>query len=144
MTYDSGGHLTGQEIRLLEIIPSKSVSDLLQCRLIRIRLDETDQYPYEALSYVWGNVANIAEIYCNEELISVTLNLADALNKLRLPQKSRFIWADALCIDQNSISEKNCQIPLMGKIYSRARRVVVWLGAFESDGPESIQEIVKT
>ncbi|KAL2264610.1 hypothetical protein VTJ83DRAFT_7120 [Remersonia thermophila] len=39
------------------------------------------------------------------------------------------LWIDALCIDQsNSTQEKATQIPLMGEIYSRAARVVSWLG----------------
>jgi hypothetical protein len=40
------------------------------------------------------------------------------------------LWIDALCIDQsNSTQEKATQIPLMGEIYSRAARVLGWLGA---------------
>jgi hypothetical protein len=39
------------------------------------------------------------------------------------------LWVDAICIDQsNSTQEKATQIPLMGEIYSRAGRVLAWLG----------------
>lgn len=37
-------------------------------------------------------------------------------------------WIDAICIDQDNKEEKACQIPLMGEIYSRASRVLGWLG----------------
>ncbi len=41
------------------------------------------------------------------------------------------LWIDAVCIDQGNAAEKAAQIPLMGEVYSRAARVVGWLGAAE-------------
>ncbi|KAJ8132815.1 hypothetical protein O1611_g808 [Lasiodiplodia mahajangana] len=38
------------------------------------------------------------------------------------------IWIDALCINQDDLSEKSHQIQLMGDIYKRAHRVFSWLG----------------
>lgn len=43
-------------------------------------------------------------------------------------QEHRFLWIDAICIDQSRVEERNHQVAMMGKIYSRARRVLVWLG----------------
>jgi hypothetical protein len=37
-------------------------------------------------------------------------------------------WIDALCINQKSNKERGHQVQLMGDIYSRASKVVVWLG----------------
>ncbi|GAB1317001.1 Heterokaryon incompatibility domain-containing protein [Madurella fahalii] len=45
------------------------------------------------------------------------------------------LWIDAVCIDQDNPPEKATQIPLMGEIYSRAGRVLAWLGADESRLP---------
>jgi hypothetical protein len=100
-------------------------------------------HPYEALSYVWGDEKMRANILCDGQIVSVALSLFDALKRLRLPQESRFIWADALCINQNNSSEKSCQIPLMGKIYSMAVRVVVWLGTFDLEPCKGDLETVK-
>jgi hypothetical protein len=125
---DHSGPLKTQEIRLLELYPSTNDCDAIQCRLFRVTLEAGRVHPYEALSYVWGDATMRADVYCNGQLISVTPNLYDALNRLRLLQESRFIWADAICIDQSNSAEKSCQIPLMGKIYSLADKVVVWLG----------------
>jgi hypothetical protein len=46
-----------------------------------------------------------------------------------------FLWADAICIDQGNVEERCFQVTLMGEIYSRAERVVLWLGpeAMQSD-----------
>jgi hypothetical protein len=47
---------------------------------------------------------------------------------LRLPKSTRIVWTDAICINQKDNEEKSYQVPLMGSIYSLARRVVVWMG----------------
>lgn len=38
-----------------------------------------------------------------------------------------FFWIDTLCIDQQSIAERNHQVRWMSEIYRGASRVVVWL-----------------
>jgi hypothetical protein len=143
-TVDAHEPLTGQEIRLLEVFPSDVASDTLRCRRLRIDLDEIRTYPYEALSYVWGDENGRTDITCDGQRVSVTNSLASALKRLRLPQTSRLIWADAICIDQNNYSEKNCQLPLMGKIYSMAERVMVWLGEVESSQAEGVSHTVSS
>lgn len=37
-------------------------------------------------------------------------------------------WVDAICINQNDMSERNEQVPRMGDIYSMASRVWIWIG----------------
>lgn len=39
---------------------------------------------------------------------------------------------DSICIDQNSIEERNHQVKLMGNVYQRASRVLIWLGEEDS------------
>ena len=52
------------------------------------------------------------------------------------------LWADAVCIDQKNPAEKNVQVPLMGLIYRKAVRVVVWLGIEEVDkGLDELERI---
>lgn len=58
----------------------------------------------------------------------ITSNLLDVLRRLRNPDNSIILWADALCIDQNNLSERAEQVKLMGLIYWKARRIHVWLG----------------
>jgi hypothetical protein len=45
------------------------------------------------------------------------------------------LWVDAICIDQkkdkDSTWERNQQVKLMGEIYVKAVRVLVWLGPAE-------------
>jgi hypothetical protein len=51
-----------------------------------------------------------------------------ALKAIRLTDKHRNIWIDALSIDQTNTIERNHQVQMMGNIYKDAERVVVWLG----------------
>ncbi|KAF2029388.1 hypothetical protein EK21DRAFT_67686, partial [Setomelanomma holmii] len=61
---------------------------------------------YEVLSYVWGSTTELRTITCNGYETSITRNLHDALLRSRLPTETRYIWADALCVDQSSNEEK--------------------------------------
>jgi len=61
-----------------------------------------------------------------------TKNLRDALVGLALAPGLElggcWVWADAICIDQEDMKEKVVQVGMMGEIYERAEGVVVWLG----------------
>lgn len=51
-----------------------------------------------------------------------------ALKFLRRSEVDRYLWIDALCIDQSSLQERSDQVAKMGMIYREAATVVVWLG----------------
>lgn len=51
------------------------------------------------------------------------------------------MWADALCIDQHNDGEKAIQIRLMGRIYSQAECVAIWLGP-EADESELATQLL--
>jgi hypothetical protein len=97
----------------------------LRCSL---RTYEIGKAQYEALSYVWGSAVRNRRIYCDGHTIKITTNLCDALQKLRSPTDVRAIWADSVCINQGDVEEKGQQVAIMGQIYSRALRVLIYLG----------------
>ena len=43
-------------------------------------------------------------------------------------KQNHAIWIDSICISQHDDDEKTAQVKMMGDIYQRATRVVVWLG----------------
>lgn len=111
--------------RLLTTLPG-SGDDPLVCRL---RSADINAYAtYDALSYTWGDHNDKRMILVNAEPFSVTTNLEDALRALRLSDRPRELWVDAICINQADLQEKAAQIPEMGHIYRNAHRVVIWLG----------------
>jgi hypothetical protein len=64
----------------------------------------------------------------NGSKMTVTKNAYLALRDLRYQEKDRILWIDALCIDQNDDKERGEQVQQMGSIYSKAERVIIWLG----------------
>jgi hypothetical protein len=119
-------HLRGRRsIRVLELLPDRQGAPL-RCHMREVSLDENPVY--EAISYVWGRPDFIEQISCGDEVISITKSCSHVLHHLRARKRSRHLWIDACCIDQNSDQERNHQVGLMGDIYSNARRTLVWLG----------------
>jgi hypothetical protein len=47
---------------------------------------------------------------------------------MRLQGQFRVYWIDAICINQDSVLERNHQVQMMRQIYSNAESVSVWLG----------------
>ncbi len=62
----------------------------------------------------------------------VTENLVTALLRFRNLTNQRVLWIDSICIDQNAIEERNHQVKLMGNVYQRGSRVLIWLGEEDS------------
>lgn len=124
-------HELGQEIRLL-VLNAGDPSDSLTCEIINVNLE--DNPIYEALSYTWadqnGDTTLSQEIVCasNKTVISITKNCESALRALRQKGRRRPLWVDAICINQSDLSERNHQIGFMGKIYSEASQVLIYLG----------------
>ena len=97
----------------------------LELELKEVPLDSAQSY--EALSYTWDGQAPDRPIKCHGRTLRITKNCERAL--LRLRKKSdRCLWIDSICIDQQSVQEKNTQVPLMAEIYTKCRKVLVWLG----------------
>ncbi|KIM99285.1 hypothetical protein OIDMADRAFT_92791, partial [Oidiodendron maius Zn] len=76
----------------------------------------------------WGNDKDTRPIVINGCYHDVTINLYKALNRLKFESSPRLIWADAICINQSDIKEKQHQIEIMADIYERAKTVIMWLG----------------
>jgi hypothetical protein len=83
---------------------------------------------YEALSYVWGDPTVTKEIRLSGKPFHITTNLESALQRLRLSNATRYLWVDAICIDQTNLPERSGQVQMMAKIFSGAASVLVWLG----------------
>lgn len=87
---------------------------------------------YFALSYTWGSPENKATILLDGHEFKVTRNLEDALRSLRdckvLPEQG-LLWVDALCINQDDLSERASEVQRMQSIYVSAVDSIVYLGS---------------
>ncbi|KAI0172455.1 HET-domain-containing protein [Hypoxylon sp. FL1284] len=134
------------EIRMLQIHPSWRSFSRIKCSLVIADLDDLDSEAvpfgfYEALSYTWGDATGKVTIQLDGCSFEVTRNLAAALRRLRAKKGSRYLWVDAVCINQADEQERNSQVALMGHVYRRAEQVLIWLGP-EADGSKAAMKLV--
>jgi hypothetical protein len=112
--------------RLLKLL--KDQGRELECELFPQSLSDNKHVPYEALSYVWGSAELVECIILDQKRHWITDNLYSALQCLRLHDRDRYLWIDAICIDQANKEEQGSQVQQMGKIFSSAEGVLFWLG----------------
>ncbi|KAK4214170.1 heterokaryon incompatibility protein-domain-containing protein [Rhypophila decipiens] len=127
----------GPYIRLLHLRPGTDKDAPIEAKLDIVPLHH-EHSNFEALSYFWGQeldrdglklqYAIPGDNGSTEAEIGITANLAVALRHLRYPDRTRILWVDAVCINQNHIIEKTSQVSIMNRIYRRAQRVLIWMG----------------
>lgn len=111
-------------IRLLTLYP-REPDGPVRCSLRVVQLSQ-EVNSYTALSYVWGAPAPNQPIVLNGKRFTVRQNLYDFF--CSRPGNEGSYWIDAICINQEAITERNQQVAMMNRIYSGARIVYAWLG----------------
>ena len=82
---------------------------------------------YETISYVWGDNKRIRNLNLAKETLPITESISKAIPLLSPHSKTGYLWIDQLCINQDDIPERNRQVQLMGEVYSRSMRTLVYL-----------------
>src|SRR5437667_4187491 len=119
---------------MLTLYPG-ALDDPLEAKLEFFNIASTEKY--ETISYVWGQPNRCHEIICNGCRLGLTASLHDFLRRVRQPNRQRRLWADQICIDQESDEERSQQIQFMNRIYKNASHVLVWLGLDDQTMAES-------
>lgn len=113
--------------------------DVLQNRLMKI----TSGSRYFALSYVWGEVKMPHTTSSNRrqlerpnglQYIQVPPVIRDSMELVRRLGE-RYLWVDALCIEQDNPSQKHSQISQMDIVYSQAIATIVALSGLDAESP---------
>ncbi|KIW53558.1 hypothetical protein PV05_09118 [Exophiala xenobiotica] len=133
--------LAETQIRLIELFPGARGEGL---RAILHSVDLVSSPAFDALSYVWGNREVQDTIILGDDSFKrerISASVHAALTELRRPDTSRFIWVDALCIDQHNILERNHQVRIMGTIFASAAQVIIWLGEATEHSKSGIQTL---
>ena len=129
----------GDSVRLLRLCAG-SGADALRAKL---EVHDLQSWPvYECVSYTWGDAANCESITVKGVDLTIRKHLWEILSLLRLRQQDRMLWVDALCISQSSTAEKNSQVSKIGRIFSRASKVLVWLGRNVDDSEPLLSMIM--
>ncbi|KAI6554237.1 hypothetical protein MCOR04_010598 [Pyricularia oryzae] len=119
------------EIRLLALDPAKRRDTPLSASLVHRRRSEAIE-EYSAVSYVWGQEKSIRSLEISDgsdtSYLRITPTVDVLLRYLRKTKKLRYLWIDAICLNQEDEAEKAHQVPQMDRIYSGADQVRIWLG----------------
>lgn len=127
--------LSGTDIRYVSVLPYNDVVGMVECQMWQAPLEAMKKY--RALSYSWGAPPTTHRILLAGQQFPVTENLSaylhhasrDPLVRSLHEKGLKFrIWIDALCIDQDNMTERNAQVLRMRDIYSLSVVVIVWLG----------------
>ncbi|OQV02024.1 hypothetical protein CLAIMM_07281 [Cladophialophora immunda] len=136
----------GPCLRYVVLKPGAS-SDPLACQLLTSDIHQIPEF--EAVSYPWGSLDKVSTIQVQRGqsqhswALGITANLDRVLRRLRHSGHERVIWVDQLSIDQSNNDEKSHQVRLMGQIYRKAKRVLVWLGDSVEDGANAASLITE-
>lgn len=126
------------EIRLLRLqrphrsrIPllRRSRSCVAECQIKHFRLGRAP--PYTALSYCWGSSLRMNSVLVNRRPLATTQNLSSYIEHATRSQSDeppRYLWIDAICINQADVSERSKQVLKMKRIYEEAESIDIWLG----------------
>ena len=148
--YRYSGLTSSNSIRLIEL-KTDVTSPWSNITLSMKTIDNIQQAPdYDALSYTWGyaltpysrkdgsewgmDAVRRYPIIIDGQVLDITTNLLDALHALAntdvqiFARKSKYIWIDSICINQEDLLERAAQVSIMGSIYETAQTVIVWLG----------------
>jgi hypothetical protein len=104
----------GYLVRVLRLNPG-SFTDVLSGDFDVV--DLATRPVYDAVSYTWANKnadderAEAIYIGRSNEVLPITQNCAAALRCLRRYDRGRFLWVDAVCIDQNHVTERKSSSP---------------------------------
>lgn len=131
------------EIRLLKIHQSRSqANSTLRVTLVRSSLEDVADVEYETISYAWGDPTLSAKIVVNSMTLLFPRETQKALLRLRLRDKPRTVWIDAVCINQMDKAERSRQVAIMSQIYRKGIRNVVYLGDDnEHSAPEAVRSL---
>lgn len=121
-------------IRVFKLLPG-STSENLRFTLHHKPLRDPehdlddDGLRWTALSYCWSDPKPVGNIVINDSPFAVAQNLLAWLRTIPDSFMSEiYICADAICINQADIPERNTQVQRMWRIYAHGWYVVSWLG----------------
>jgi hypothetical protein len=118
---------THREIRVLDLDAGAGES-LLRGHLRHVSLNALRKPKYETVSYAWGERTLVGTILIGDKTMSIPASAARALLCMRLPEQSRTLWIDCICIDQDDNLEKGQQVRLMADIYTGSSCTLAFLG----------------
>ncbi|KAK3945750.1 heterokaryon incompatibility protein-domain-containing protein [Diplogelasinospora grovesii] len=125
-----------RHFRILKLETRRLQTTTIEARLIPVPISCPRKY--RCISYVWGqDKATPHVIRLNNRRFRVTSNVYRILLSQSCMWGANYIWIDSVYINQEDRGdEKTYQVRMMKDIYSRADKVVIWLGEPENPARE--------
>lgn len=116
----------GQEIRLVVLLPGES-SVVIKIDIVHVTLRDTN---FDTVSYTWATDDGDDEKssithHITGQILRVAINCEASLRQLRTRNLKRFLWIDAICINQSNVKERNHRVGIMDQIFSTAQYVIM-------------------
>lgn len=126
---------TPDSIRVIALEPSLDRNATLHCKIIHVDREkvvrgDSQLSHYEPVSYVWGKAPFFSHsLICGsgQKRLAITPNVDEILRTLRKPTKARYLWIDAICLNQMDLEEKSNQVSLMADIFAQGRKTHVYM-----------------
>lgn len=118
-------------IRLLLILPAVYDDEPLETIMFHA---DPKEVPYQALSCVSNDRKQTKLMHCNGRSLVVSETVYSALTNIRnLGDRKIFstVWADAICINQSDMKEREAHLRLCKDIFSTAAVTIAHLGGTE-------------
>ncbi|RSL83279.1 hypothetical protein CEP51_004602 [Fusarium floridanum] len=124
--------LENNEFRLIYLPAVDDESRPIHASIEAYQVDDCPEY--ETVSYCWGgengDTTLCKPVFLGDywDILLQTQNCWSMLHYLRPRIGVRVVWVDAICINQTDHQERESQVAIMGSIYQRCLRTVVYLG----------------
>lgn len=145
--------------RRIRLLLARKNGILYSHSIIHVELDSAT--PFVAIPYVWGDSKIARTLSVAGQQLGLTESLHTALRDVMesiisgiqsgrgfckmVDPDAVYVWADAVCINQQNIQEKNTQVPLMTEIYARVSFVATHMGSCDEKvelGIEMLRELL--
>lgn len=92
---------SSHQIRLLKVYSNKE-REGLEAVIEHHDLEDAIKIGYEAISYCWGEPLFTHQLHIGSKSLNITAHLHGALSVFT----GRYLWIDAVCINQQNLEEK--------------------------------------
>ncbi|KAK3650943.1 hypothetical protein LTR56_005994 [Elasticomyces elasticus] len=114
---------------------------LVECKLEVVPMETSPNSEYETVSYCWNDPKKRTNIFLDGKLFRVHASAVQALLRVRLTDRPRVLWIDGICINQQDNNERSAQVHMMGDIYARSSRNLVYLGEADDSTERAFLDI---
>ncbi|EDO02734.1 hypothetical protein SS1G_05211 [Sclerotinia sclerotiorum 1980 UF-70] len=121
-----------QESNNNDLTPIFRLIDVRESKIVEFYNANIASFEYAALSYVWGGTQRTLLLKSNQQALQRAGSLTGCVpntiqDAMTFSQQLgiQYLWVDALCIIQDSDSDKAIQIGTMGTIYAHSKLTLI-------------------